>query len=172
MFSRLFPKQFDNRYQGYALAILLFALILLLRAAQAVAVLADARETLITADAIPLHTYTAAGAEAVISYATILAFQGLLLPLQGIVVLIRYRAMIPFMYLCLLVLTIGNRVLSSLHPIATADAPSIAAHAEGELYVPNAGEYVGLVILAATVIGFILSLVSPRGQAHAPQRNA
>jgi len=162
MLSRLFPKQFDNNYRGEWLAIWLFVPVMLLRAAQNVIVISNPRTTLTTADAIPLDSYGAAGAETVVSFAVLLALFGLVIPLQSVVVLIRYRAMIPFMYLCFLVLSISSRVLSWVHPIiGTADAQAMAQAQPSGFYVPNSGFYIGLVILAITIIGFVLSL-TPR----------
>ena len=71
----------------------------------------------------------------------------LLLGLQGVVVLIRYRAMIPFMYLSFLILQLSSRVIRLAHPIATPDGHPV-------------GYYVNLAILAMTLIGLVLSLVN------------
>lgn len=166
MFSRLFPKQFDNNYRGRWLAIWLFAPIMLLRAAQNVIVISSPRTTLITADAIPLDIFGAAGAEAVIAFAVVLSLFGLLIPLQSIVVLIRYRSMIPFMYLCFLFLSIGSRALWALHPIPEADLQAMAQAQPSGFYVPKSGFYIGLAILAVTIIGFVLSL-TPRKDGRA-----
>ena len=117
MLSRLFPTQFDNNYRGHWLALWLFVPILLFRVAQSVAVMSDARYVLTHADAIPLDTYSAAGAATVVSFAWLLALLGLVLPLQGVVVLIRYRTMIPFMYLCLLLMDLGKRLVLLVNPI-------------------------------------------------------
>jgi hypothetical protein len=165
--SRIFPKQFDNNYRGHWLAISLIVPVMLLEAAQDVIVIWSTRTTLITADAIPLDSYGTAGAQAVISLSAIMALTSLVIPLQSVVVLIRYRAMIPFMYFCLLILDVGNRVLAQVNPIVRADAHAIAqAHPSG-FYIPHSGYYVGLFVLAMTFVGFVLSL---RNKANAPKR--
>jgi|CXWL01.1.fsa_nt_gi hypothetical protein len=160
MFDRLFPKQFDNNYRGHWLAIWLFVPIILLRAAQNVIVIANPRTTLITADAIPLDSFGAAGGEAVVAFAVAASFVSLVIPLQGVVVLIRYRAMLPFMYLCLLLLSIGSRLLWAQHSLPEADLQAMAQAQPSGFYVPNSGFYVGLIILAMMIVGFALSLLN------------
>jgi hypothetical protein len=167
MFSRIFPKQFDNNYRGHWLAIWLLVPVILLKAAQSVIVIASTRTTLITADAIPLDSYTAAGANTVISLAALLSLSGLVVPLQSALALIRYRAMIPFLYLCLVILQIGGRVLAQVNPIVEASAHAIAETHPSGFYIPNSGFYVGLIILAMTVIGFVLSLMN---RSNSPKR--
>jgi hypothetical protein len=73
----------------------------------------------------------------------------LILPLQSIVVLIRYRSMIPFMYLFLLVVLVGSRAIELVHPLARSGA------------LPY-GVIMNLAILAVTILGFVLSLYDKR----------
>ena len=157
MLSRLFPTQFDNNYRGHWLALWLFVPILLFRVAQSVAVMSDARYVLTHADAIPLDTYSAAGAATVVSFAWLLALLGLVLPLQGVVVLIRYRTMIPFMYLCLLLMDLGKRLVLLVNPIERSDAAFV-------------GLLVNLALSVFMLIGFVLSLL--RKPAAPPQSAA
>lgn len=153
MLSRLFPEQFDNNYRGHWLAIWLFVPIMLMRGAQGVVVMITPRDALINADGIPLDSFNAAGAETVVSLMALLALSGLALPLLSLVVMIRYRAMIPLIYLLFLTVQLGNRALLMLYPIVRSDAPAMgfAGH--------PIGFYMNLVILAVTLIGFALSLV-------------
>src|SRR5262245_37479632 len=101
MLNRIFPKQFDNAYRGYALAIWLFAAIVLLKLAMSYAALFDTVDMLERADSIPLQTFGPAGAAAVLTTTKLLGLNHLLLNLLGVVILVRYRAMIPFAYLLL-----------------------------------------------------------------------
>jgi hypothetical protein len=153
MLSRLFPKQFDNDYRGHRLAIWLFVLVMLMRGAQGVVVMITPRDALINADGIPLDSLSAAGADMVVAIFAVTGLYLLMIPLQSLVVLMRYRAMIPFMYLLFLILQLGNRALLMLNPIVRSDSPAMgfAGHA--------IGLYMNLAILALTLIGFVLSLV-------------
>lgn len=145
MLTRLFPKQFDNNYRGHALGLWLFALVMAMKATQAVTSIVDTRHVLATADGIPLDRFDESGAAIVIGLFAVVSFYLLLLPLQSIVVLIRYRAMVPFMYLLFLILQAGVRVLLQVRPIVIGGSHPF-------------GYYVNLGILAVTIIGFVLSL--------------
>src|SRR5665213_1845750 len=100
MLTRIFPKQIDNAYRGHWLAIWLMVPIVLLRLVIGFNSMVFARMVATSADGIPLDSFGTAGAEALIA---LLGLYLLLFALLGVVVLIRYRAMIPFMYLLLLI---------------------------------------------------------------------
>jgi hypothetical protein len=151
MFSRIFPERVDNAsYRGHRLAIWLFIPITILRLMMGVNCIFFTR-FVATGDGIPLVTYSAASAETVVSLFALLGLSNLLLALQGIVVLSRYRAMIPFMYLVLLIDYFGSKALLLVYPIARSGAATI-----GTLSIPTA---ISLAILAMTLIGFVLSLL-------------
>jgi hypothetical protein len=152
MFSRIFPKQFDNTYHGRWLAVWIFVPVVLLKATQGVNSIIMTRQVMTTADGIPLDAYGAAGAEAAIAMFALLGLYLLILPFQSVVVLIRYRAMIPFMYLLLLLVQVSSRVLLMAHPIVRSGAQSMGFGGQ------PIGFYVNLAILAMTLIGFVLSL--------------
>jgi hypothetical protein len=148
MLDRIFPRQFDNNYRGHWLAIWLFVPLVVARLAMGTNSIINTRMVATTADGIPLDSYGAAGAEAVIALFALSGFFLLLLALQGLVALIRYRAMIPFMYLLLLIQQVGNRALILAHPVAKSGVPSAKL---GSAFV--------LAILAITIAGFVLSLL-------------
>jgi len=150
MFSRIFPAQFDNAsYRGYRLAIWLFIPITLLRLMMGVNCIFFTR-FVATGDGIPLVTYSADSAETVVAFFALLGLANLLLALQGVAVLIRYRAMIPFMYLVLLIDHFGSEAILRVNPIARAGAATV-----GALSIPTA---INLAILSMTLTGFVLSL--------------
>ncbi len=143
--SRIFPRQFDNGYRGHWLAIALFVPVVALRAVMGFNAIAFTRTAAATADRIPLNSYGAAAADMVVALCALLGVYGLLLPVLSVAVLIRYRAMIPFMFVLLLLLQLGNRAVLMLHPTERSQAAP-------------AGFYINLALLAATVVGFGLSL--------------
>ncbi len=145
MLARIFPKQIDNAYRGHWLAIWLLVPIVLLRLVIGFNSMVLTRMVATGADGIPLDSFGIAGAQAVIALFALLGLNGLLLALLGIVVLIRYRAMIALFYLLLLLQQLGSRALGLLHPIAKSGAQT--------------GSALVLGILAVTVIGFVLSLL-------------
>jgi hypothetical protein len=155
MFERLFPKQLDNKFRGYRLAIWLFVPIILLKTVIGVNSILMTRQIASSADGIPLDSYSAAAAQAVVALFALLGMWQLILVLIAFVALWRYRSMIPFLYLVLLIQMLGNRALNFLHPIAAAAASG-----------PAPGSYLSLGLLAATVLGLVLSVLdgakSPR----------
>ena len=152
MLARIFPRQFDNTYQGLWLAVWLFVPLMLVKAVQGVNSIIMTRDVLIGADGIPLDQYGAAAANTVVTLFALLGMYLLIIPLQSLIVLIRYRSMIPFMYLSFIAVQVGARVLNTLHPIERPDGPPI-------------GFTINLILLALTLIGFALSV-----QDRSPQR--
>ena len=147
MLNRIFPKQFDNSFQGSRLAIWLLIPILLLRAIIGFNSMAFTRSVAMTADGIPLDKFGPDAAQTVIALFALLGLLIFLFALLGVVVLIRYRAMIPFMYLVLLAQQLGSKVLLLVYPVVRSGQTT-------------SGSAVVLVILTLTVLGFVLSLVN------------
>jgi hypothetical protein len=152
MFGRLVPASIDNRYGGHGSALVLLALIAFARTMQGMESLVNARETMVRADGIPLDSYGSGAADAAVGLFSLLGMHMLAIPLLSVLVLVRYRAMVPLMFLMLLAIQIGSRIVLWIHPIARAAGPG--AHA--------IGFYVNLAILALTAIGFLLSLAGKR----------
>jgi drug/metabolite transporter (DMT)-like permease len=146
MLDRLFPKQIDNNYRGYWLALGIFALLVFVRAGQSVKTLVDTRNTAMTTDGIPVDTYDPATAQIVLTMFALLGLNLLVLPILGVVALARYRAMIPLLFLMFLLLQISGRVLAFIHPAATPPGS------------PPIGAIVNLGVFGMVIIGFFLSL--------------
>ena len=66
MLNRLLPRQVDNTYRGYKLALWLFALVVLVKVAMSVNSIFNGHTVASSADGIPLDTFTPAGAQAVV----------------------------------------------------------------------------------------------------------
>lgn len=146
MLDRVFPQRFDNAYRGHRLAIWLLIPIVVVRLIMGANSILFTRAIATSADGIPLGGFNAGGAEAVISLFAVLGLSLLMLALQGVLVLIRYRAMIPFFYLLLLVQELGPKALALAHPMARSGAGTGAAFV--------------LAMLAMTLIGLVLSLAN------------
>jgi hypothetical protein len=153
MLSRIFPTQVDNNYRGNRLAIWFLVPIILLRGLIGFNSIFFARSVATSADGVPLDSFTPAAAGTVLALFALLGLFSLLLALLGLVVLVRYRAMIPFLYLFLFLLIqeVGNKAVLLAYPV-TRSASSGAP----------AGSIVVFAILAMTLIGFVLSLTSSR----------
>lgn len=149
MLARIFPKQFDNNYRGLWLAVWLFLPLMVVKALQGANSMIITRTVLVGADGIPVDQYGPAAGQAVVAIFALLGMYTLIIPLQSLVVLIRYRSMIPFMYLCFAGVQIAARVLNVVNPIARPEGPPI-------------GFTINLIILGLTLIGFALSLSERR----------
>jgi hypothetical protein len=149
LLAGLFPKQFDNRRSGHWLAIWMLAAIVLVELAMGANSTFNTRQVASSADGIPLDRYGGGGAQAVLSLFALTGLFRMLLALQGVLVLIRYRAMVPLMYLQLLLLQLGGMVLVRLNPVVRSGVAT--AHTGADLLHA---------ILAMTVVGFVLSLLN------------
>jgi hypothetical protein len=146
MFGRIFPKTIDNTYRGHWLGLWLFVPMVLLRATQGVNAIFITRTVITGADAIPLDSFGASAAETLVSIFALLGVLLLILPLLSLIALIRYRAMIPLLYLLFLGWQLAGRALLLYYPIVRTTEYPI-------------GFYFNLALLGVTAIGFVLSVV-------------
>ena len=156
MFTRLFPKQLDNDYRGHVLAIWLLvplALSKLLQGANVAGLLGTdkSRQVLEGVDNVPVSTFPA---EAAAQLVFLFAAWGLgifVLGLLALVVLLRYRAMIPLMYLLLLIEQVGRKALSTVH----LDRPFVSLST-------SAANLINWGFLVVLAIGLLCSLYGRR----------
>lgn len=154
MLGRIFPKRLDNDYRGYKLGIWLLVLLLLFKTAISVNALGwnpmmSSHEVLQRADRIPLDTYGANAADAAVLLFAVWGVTHLVLNLLGFIALVRYRTMIPLIYLLMAIDHIGRK--------AAADAFPIVRVSDGSVSVP-----VNLILIALLLIGFGMSLTTPK----------
>jgi hypothetical protein len=144
MLNQIFPHQFGNNYRGHKIALWLFALLVLMKLGMSLSAIFDGYNMARSADGIPIDTFTSGGAEAVVSITALLGLSHFLLASLGVLALIRYRAMIPLMYVLLLVEYFAKKWILLVHPIVrTGTSPST---------------YVNLVLIALLIVGLALSL--------------
>lgn len=157
MFSRMFPRQFDNNYRGHRLALWLLVPVVLVKFAMGLNV-SDLNPwisnvfVLETADRIPLGSYSADAAKTVVFLFASWGLALLILSTIGLVALIRYRAMIPLIYLALTAEQAGRMLLHLAHPVVKA------ATGEGV----SGGALINYGLTAALVIGLVFSLMGKR----------
>lgn len=152
--SRLFPRQSSNDYRGARSALALYVLFLLLKLAMSVNSLVFTRTVVTQADGIPIDSYGAGGAQAVLSLFALLSWGQLMLAIVAIVVLIRYRTLVPLMFLILLIEHIGRCVLLMLFPIDRPDGTPV-------------GFYINIGIAVVLLLGLLLSLTVRKARAAA-----
>ena len=146
MLSRVLPRYFDNTYRGHRLALWLFGIILLMKTAIALGTVFNGRTAAQTADGIPLDSFGAAGAAAVVSLFAIWGLAQLVISTIGVLALVRYRAMVPLMLALFLFEHVMRRVIFLVLPIPRdGTAPGLA---------------INLALLAVMAVGLALSLRS------------
>lgn len=143
MLNRLFPQRFDNEYRGHALALWIFGLLVLFKGAIGVGVMVNGRNAAVSADGIPLDAFGPAGTQAFVSLFAAWGLGHLMLNLVGATALIRYRAMVPLMYVTLLAEHLGRKLIFWYLPMPRTGAP---------------GAFINLALVALMVIGLVLSL--------------
>ena len=152
MLMRLFPKQIDNDYRGHVLAIWLLvplALMKFLQGANVAGLLGtgNSRQVLEAVDNVPVSTFPAEAASHLVFLFAAWGVGIFILGLLGMVVLLRYRAMIPLMYLLLLIEQVGRKALATVH----LDRPFVSLAA-------SPANLINWGFLLAIAIGFLVSL--------------
>ena len=144
MFDQLLPQTIDNTYRGHRLALWLFGLLLFMKLAVSLNSIFNGYSVASSADGIPLDTYPPAAARTIVALFALFGLAHFMICLLGILVLVRYRSMIPFMFALLLVEHLSRRLILLLIPIVRVGTPPAFA--------------VNLVLAALMIAGLALSL--------------
>ena len=140
----LLPRTIDNTYQGRKLALWIFGLVVVMRALQSIMIIFNGYYTARNADGIPLETYPAAAAQTILALFALASLWRLIVSIIGVIVLVRYRRAIPFMFLVLASTFLGAQLVTWFIPLVRVGRPP--------------GVIVNLVLFGLTVLGFVLSL--------------
>ena len=144
MLDRVFPERIDDRFRGHRFALWLFypiTLMTLVRSGIHIFRSDGGAQSIAT---IPLDTFSGGGAETVISLFALWGLSQLLIGALFVVVLLRYRAMIPLMYLLILAEYAGRVAIGFAKPIVTVGTPP--------------GGPGSFAMIALGVLGLVLSL--------------
>lgn len=142
--NAILPRRLDNAYGGHRLALWLFVPVLFMKTGIALGTIFNGHEAAQSADGIPLDTFGAAGADAVLALFAMWGLAQLVISVFGVLAIARYRAMIPFMFILLLVEHVARRALLLWKPIVKTGTPP--------------GFYINLALLALMIVGLALSL--------------
>ncbi|MBP6014193.1 MAG: hypothetical protein KBA31_18335 [Alphaproteobacteria bacterium] len=154
MLKLMFPAQIDNTYRGYWLALLFYVPIVLMKFLMGFNVAGfnpwmSNLHILKDVDAVPYDTFGAEAASLLILFFASWGLGLLILSALGLVVLLRYRAMIPLMFVALTVEQVGRVGLAKLYPIVRAV----------ETHGVSTGTLVNWGLTAGLLIGLVLSLM-------------
>ncbi len=149
MLGRLFPPAFDNHYQGKTAALWIFGLILALKILQSVNVMFQPYYIAISADGIPLPSYSSSAVATIVGLFSLLGLAQFMLWTIGVLALVRYRSMVPLMFCAMVLHYFVGRGLLLLHPI--------------ERTGPHAGIYINMAAFVLMLVGLLLSLTRKGG---------
>lgn len=155
MLSRLFPSPADNRFEGLRPALWLLGVLIFLKVAMSLNSIFNTESVAVGADGIPLASYGPAAARQVLLLFALLSLAQLTLSLIALTVLIRYRTLVPFVYLVLLGEQLARRAIAR-----TYSAPGAR--------MTDTAWYVNYGLLTLLVLGLALSLIARREKAGRP----
>ena len=145
MLERLLPARFDNTYRGSSIALAFFGVIVLVRVLIGFGSIFNGYGAATGPDGIPLDTFPVAASQTIVSLFAMLGLSRLLLGLLCVLALIRYRSMVPLLFVLLLIEQLGRQLIVTYLPIPRVGEPSVSM--------------VHWTLLVLTVAGLGLSLV-------------
>jgi hypothetical protein len=144
MFESLFPRTIDNTYRGRQPGLWIFGLLVLMRLVIGINSIFNGWAVLTTADGIPLGTYPAGAAQTIVSLWALLGLSRIVLSVLCLAVLVRYRGMVPFLFVLFLLAHLAGELISRYLPLDRTGAPPASV--------------INLTFLLLTVLGLLLSL--------------
>jgi len=144
MLDKLLPQRIDNTYRGYRVALWLFGLVVGMMTAQSVLVIFNGYSTVMNADGIPLDTYPPAAAQTIVAVFALRSLLRLIIALLCVLVLVRYRRAIPFMFVILVLNFLATQLILQFIPMVRTGTPP--------------GTIVNRIMFALMIIGLALSL--------------
>lgn len=151
MLERIFPKQADNTFAGQRAALWLLGLLIFLKLAMSLNSIVNTESVAVGADGFRIDRYGADGARAVLMLFALTALGQLALALVSLTALIRYRSLLPLIYVVLVTEHVARRVIVQSYVVARGGTGSI-------------GWYVNYGLLALLALGLLLSLVPAHGR--------
>ena len=146
MLDRLFPRHVDNRFDGHRSALWLLGLLVALKLVVSFNSIFNTALVAQGADGIPLDSFGPAAARQVLVLFALLALGQLMLALIAVAALIRWRALVPFLYLVSLGEQIGRRLIVLTQPGPRPETTAVAY-------------YMTWGVLGLLAIGLVLSLL-------------
>lgn len=119
----LLPREVSNRYEGNKLALLAFIPLVGVTIARSLIHILRADGGAQSIATIPLDSYAPAASGAVITIFALWGLSQLLLGLLYMIVLLRYRALVPLMYLTMLIEYLGRIGIGLWKPLETLQTP-------------------------------------------------
>jgi hypothetical protein len=150
MLNKFLPKRIDNSYSGHRLALWLFALVVSVKILQTLLAIFDGHSVIVSADGIPLETYTPAIAQTVVAVCALSGLYRLITYLLCVLVLVRYRSAIPFMFALLVLEFLAAQLILHFIPLVRTGTPPAT--------------FVNRILFALMIVGLVLSLWNRGGR--------
>jgi hypothetical protein len=144
MLSRILPARVDNRFRGLVLALWLFVPLAFMKLALGLVHILRADGGAQSVSTIPLDSYPAGAAQNIIGLMARMGLEQVLLGLVFVVVLLRYRALVPLMYVVAVLHYFMQEGVAAMKPLSLAGASGAST--------------MHLVIGAISIVGLVLSL--------------
>jgi len=151
MLQRLLPRQVDNSFRGLRPALWLLGLLIAVKLAMSLNSIVNTAAVAGGADGIPLESFGPAAERQVLLLFALMSLGHLVLALIALTTLIRYRALVPFIYLVLLTEHLVRRLIAQSYAAPGAQSTAIAW-------------YLNYGLLTLLMIGFALSLIPARSK--------
>lgn len=150
----ILPDQVDNRFGGLRAALWVLGLLIFVKLSMSLNSLFNTASVAGGADGIPLASFGPAAARQVLLLFALLALAHLFFALIAFIVLTRYRALVPFIFLVLLAEHIARRLIAQSYAAPGAPMTDVA-------WFVNYG------LLTLLTLGLVLSLIPGRGRENA-----
>jgi len=142
---KVLPNRLDNNYRGYQLALWIFAVIALMKLAMGSVHIFNPTGGAQSVSHMPLETYPMGAVQNVVAVFARMGLEQQLLGVVFVIVLVRYRAMIPLMYAVAVIGNVGVLALGTFKPLSTA--------------TPSGARPLHLVLAGLSIVGLVLSLL-------------
>jgi len=154
MLSRLLPPLANFTYTGSRVSLWLLGLVLFVKIGIALGAIFNGHYAASVADEIPIDSFTPQGTQAFLSVFASLGVAQLILGVLGVVLLLKYRPLVPMFLLVLLVEYLARKGVNAFMPIVrSGDAP---------------GGAINWAIFGVMLLAFVLSL-RQRGVPRPPE---
>ena len=155
MLSRLLPPLANFTYTGSRVSLWLLGLVLFVKIGIALGAIFNGHYAASVADGIPIDSFTPQGTQAFLSVFASLGLSQLILGVLGVVLLLKYRPLVPMFLLVLLVEHLARKGVNAYMPIVrSGDAP---------------GGAINWAIFGVMLLAFVLSLRQRRGPRPPPE---
>ena len=144
MTHRLLPRTLDQEFHGSTVSLWVFGLVLFVKVAISLGCIFNGYVAAGTTDGIPLASFTPAGAQTVVACFAIWGVSQLTIYFLCVLALVRYRALVPFLFSVILVEHLVRKLALILLPIPKTGTPP--------------GSVINLVLVGLMVVGLGLSL--------------